>query len=232
MALTDNLVAYYKLDGNSNDSVGSNNGTDSNISYSSAKINNGAVFSGSSSKISLGNVLGSTFTSSFTVCAWVKPSSLSSPFGILSKTANNIPKPIDIHIGTAGQINVVLGNGGNYGYFSTETNTVSINNEYFIVVTWNGQLNNSSVSVSVNNISKSFTQAASFFNVGNGTDNLMFGQRSDNSYVTNGWQDEIGIWSRVLTTDEISQLYNGGAGLTHPFTTFNPAIARRRLLVR
>jgi hypothetical protein len=30
--------------------------------------------------------------------------------------------------------------------------------------------------------------------------------------------DEIGLWSRALNADEITALYNGGAGKTHPFT--------------
>lgn len=34
-----------------------------------------------------------------------------------------------------------------------------------------------------------------------------------NTYMT---MDEIGIWNRALTTSEISQLYNGGAGLVIP----------------
>lgn len=34
----------------------------------------------------------------------------------------------------------------------------------------------------------------------------------------NGLVDETGIWSRALTGAEITQLYNGGAGLAYPFT--------------
>jgi hypothetical protein len=33
--------------------------------------------------------------------------------------------------------------------------------------------------------------------------------------------DEVGIWSRVLTSTEVTQLYNGGAGLQYPFTNGN-----------
>ena len=57
MALRDNIVAYYKLDGNSNDSVGTNNGTDTAITYSVAngKINQGAGYNGSTSKITISN---------------------------------------------------------------------------------------------------------------------------------------------------------------------------------
>lgn len=34
----------------------------------------------------------------------------------------------------------------------------------------------------------------------------------------NGALDEVGIWRRVLTANEITTLYNGGAGLSYPFT--------------
>ena len=32
-----------------------------------------------------------------------------------------------------------------------------------------------------------------------------------------GIMDEVGIWNRVLSDSEITELYNGGAGLTYPF---------------
>jgi hypothetical protein len=45
------------------------------------------------------------------------------------------------------------------------------------------------------------------------------GQRGDTSLPWLGdWIDEIGIWGRVLTPAERTQLYNGGAGITYPFT--------------
>jgi hypothetical protein len=31
----------------------------------------------------------------------------------------------------------------------------------------------------------------------------------------NGWQDEVGFWSRALTQDEITALYNGGNGIVY-----------------
>lgn len=34
-----------------------------------------------------------------------------------------------------------------------------------------------------------------------------------------GLIDEVGIWKRVLSGPEITQLYNGGAGLAYPFTS-------------
>lgn len=34
----------------------------------------------------------------------------------------------------------------------------------------------------------------------------------------NGDIDEIGIWSRIITSGEVTSLYNSGAGLAYPFT--------------
>ena len=50
-----NLVSYWKLDGNSNDSKGSNNGTDTGMSYSAGLFDSAGVFNGSSSNINIAN---------------------------------------------------------------------------------------------------------------------------------------------------------------------------------
>jgi hypothetical protein len=37
--------------------------------------------------------------------------------------------------------------------------------------------------------------------------------------IANGSRiDEVGIWKRLLTSGEISDLYNGGSGLSYPFS--------------
>jgi hypothetical protein len=37
--------------------------------------------------------------------------------------------------------------------------------------------------------------------------------------------DEVGIWKRVLTAAERTQLYNGGLGYTYPFTALTQGMA-------
>ncbi len=44
MALTDSLVSYYSLEANGNDSLGTNNMTEANITYVTGKIANAASF--------------------------------------------------------------------------------------------------------------------------------------------------------------------------------------------
>lgn len=46
-------------------------------------------------------------------------------------------------------------------------------------------------------------------------DFLIGGAGSD---LWDGRIDEVGVWSRVLSASERAALYNGGAGLTHPFS--------------
>ena len=58
MALTDNLISYWKFEGNSNDSIGANNGTDTTVSYNSSygKIGQGVNTNGTlSNGINFGN---------------------------------------------------------------------------------------------------------------------------------------------------------------------------------
>ena len=71
MALTDNLIAYYKLDGNSNDSVGSNNGSDTDITYAAGNgiLVQGAGFNKTTSKIDVGSFGALT---DYSISFWVK----------------------------------------------------------------------------------------------------------------------------------------------------------------
>jgi hypothetical protein len=68
------IRAYYRFNGNSNDASGNgNNGTDTNITYSQAngRLNQGAGFNGTSSRIVLGNVL-NIGLNSLTLSTWFK----------------------------------------------------------------------------------------------------------------------------------------------------------------
>jgi Concanavalin A-like lectin/glucanases superfamily/Right handed beta helix region len=52
---------------------------------------------------------------------------------------------------------------------------------------------------------------------------------TDSSSPIDGCVDEFGIWKRLLSDSEITTLYNGGAGLTYPFTTDNAARNKRAM---
>src|SRR4051812_13528905 len=87
MSLLTNLVSYYRLDGNSNDAVGANNGSDTNISYSAGngKINNGAGFNGTSSRIAIGTSLTANYTG-LTMAGWFNTGATGAYRDLLRKT--------------------------------------------------------------------------------------------------------------------------------------------------
>ena len=49
------------------------------------------------------------------------------------------------------------------------------------------------------------------------TGRFCIGIRSTDNYPMNGYIDEIAIWNRGLTSSEVTELYNGGTGITYPF---------------
>jgi len=218
MALTDNLVSYYKLEGNSTDSVGSNNGTDTSITYSHAngKVLQGAGFGGAS-KISLGT--SSTLNpAALTITAWVKASSFANAYNaVYARTTDADGLKFNLlSVKTDGRIAVYFsGTGGTISSDGPSTTAISTGTWYLLTMTYsttagliiyiNAEVDNS---VAANGTLATIT----------GTSYI-----GEDAYYTprfwNGAIDEVGVWSRVLTPTEITQLYNYGAGLTYPFTS-------------
>src|SRR3569833_2108575 len=90
MSINTNLVSCWKLDGNSNDAVGSNNGTDSSVTYNSGngKIVQGAGVTGSTSGITVARNA-TLEAAEFSASAWFKVTSDFSNFIILAKNYTN-----------------------------------------------------------------------------------------------------------------------------------------------
>lgn len=206
MALTTNLVSYYKLDSNSNDSVASNNWTDTSITYSSWKISNCAVFNGTTSKIIWSWTWFPTWSSDRTVSLWANlTSTATSRIFQWGSDFNN-------------QLFCLYNNVGNivftdYWTSSTTLTTPSTGvwNLYtftFTGTTWSLYLNGNSTPV--------WTWTKSINTTGT---NFAFWS----SYIWwdyfDGKIDEVWVWSRVLSTSEISQLYNSWNGLSYPFAS-------------
>jgi hypothetical protein len=74
--LTNGIIAYWKLNGDSTDATGNgNNGTDTSVTYDAVdgKINQGALFNrASNSKVVIADSTALRPTNSFTANAWIK----------------------------------------------------------------------------------------------------------------------------------------------------------------
>lgn len=208
-------VAYYKLDGNSNDSVGSNNGTDTSISYSSSygKINQGASFNGSSSKIWTNNNLGLSTSSDKTFGMWYYRTGGTTSFTLDYRNNSGGNFSLTFYTNSTGGIIFNC-----KGTDVVTSSNLSTNTWYYLTTVISG----STLTAYVNGVS------IGSGTIGSGTTNA--NNFSLSSYADTpggyfqGYIDEVGIWSRVLSSGEVSELYNSGAGLQYPFTTDKPSL--------
>jgi len=216
----DGLVSYFKLDSNADNSVNASyNGTASNISWIAGKIGTAASFNGSNSLISSTQP---NVTNNFAYSLWVYPGS-------------NITIASEANLGTSGQTGqkYVIGpvNGGN----SYEGMGISVGgNGVQIVSHWTGNIpvllsysasmpntwfhivvncTNRQPSLYINNVLvrtglTAYTSAVSGSLTYLGNTYPAYGPYQ-------GYADEVACFNRVLTTSEISELYNGGSGITY-----------------
>lgn len=239
MSLLTNLVAYYKLDGNSNDATGNgNNGTDTNISYSASngKLIQGGGFSGISpgtSKIvvpALSALVNSSFLS---VSCWVKFTTITNTSQFASQYAGsgnaNNPWFFGYNF-SSNTLNFGINDltGSEFGMSPTSIFTTNI--WYHCVAVFDGtQTGNSNrcklyINGLLQTLSFSGTIPTTIIGSGMATNiPLWLGtlQTVQSSQTLNGALDEVGIWNRALTQSEVSQLYNGGTGFSFPFNSFN-----------
>ena len=222
MALTDNLVSYWKLDessGNASDSVGSNTLTNNNtVTYSAGKINNGATFVRASSQW-----LSRAYTADlnigggdFTVAGWVRRDGTTSWDHVVGMGWDEATANLLYVISISNVSMVFEWHDGAYKNVA-RTHTMTADTWFFFMAKRTG----TTISLSVNDGTVATatgtlkTTTAGSFGIGRGG--------AGASGYLNGKADEIGIWTRALSASEITELYNAGVGLTYPFTTANTA---------
>lgn len=222
---TDHLAAYYKMDGNSNDAVHTNNGTDTSISYSTtnAVINQAAQFGGAS-KIKIPS--GTDFTSPTTgisMAAWVyNTTSWTSPAiqTIVAKIDGVGTPGTYVRINMQGAQKLSATSDGDNHTIAGGT-TLAINTRYFVVMSYDG----TTLSLYLNGTkdASDLTYSAA---VTPGTGSVAIGELGDfdtAQFFAGGAIDEVGYWTCGLTSAQVTTLYNSGNGLQYPFTVANPA---------
>jgi hypothetical protein len=226
VALLDNLVSYWKLDessGNASDSVGSNTLTNNNtVTYSSGKINNGAIITGSTQSLSISDAsqTGLDITGNFSISLWWKtPSTIASATFIdkYNPGGGNNQRAYRLYydLGTAKfwfDVSSDGTSGDSYDFsYSPSTSTW-----YHLVITWtastkkgNWYVNGSALTEKTGTSVTSLFNSNATFIIGNG-----YGNNSPVNTI-----DEVGVWSRALSSTEVTALYNSGNGNQYPFST-------------
>ena len=199
MALTDNLLAFYKLsdtsDSSSNNRTLTNNG---NVSFASGKIGNAAVFDGSN-WMEQAFTLDSLNSGDFTMGAWIKSvGSYNTTYPQIVCTSNNgggLAYRMDTQ-----EFYYACQNGGEFilGY------GLPVDEQWhFILIKKTG----TEYKLFVDNNSVTGNSESTF-----GAGNMLIGS-IQGSYGFNGQIDAVGIWNRALSDAEVAELYNNGTGL-------------------
>lgn len=232
---TSNLVSWWTLDENStgtrNDAHGSNHLTDNNtVTFSNGlKIFSAHFTAANTEYLSGSNV---TISGSFTVGGWVNIDSKTAIRGFLSQwdTGSNNRRWMLRYLSSTDRLSFVISsdgaNNGGTQYAVSNDFSPSINSWYFVV----GKFEANQVTLFVNG--NVYTAAASA-SMHNGSAILTIGSgTSAGVFPMDGRIDEAFLYTRALSNDEISWLYNGGAGRSYcevtgtcatPTATFTPS---------
>ncbi len=234
MALTDNLISYWKLDessGNAADAHGSNTLTNNNTAtYAAAKINNGVTLNGSSQYMSIADAsqAGLDIVGDMSIAFWINFSSYSAStfyylMGKCTFTGNSTRQWLIFKNVTGNnKIDWEMTDGVNQirqGVAWTPTACTW----YHVVAVYDASAGavqfyvDGSALTNITGFYTSIQNTSAPFEIGSTVDGVR-------SFYTPASYDEVGIWSRALSSGEVSQLYNSGSGLAYPFsaTTFTP----------
>jgi hypothetical protein len=207
------LVAYYKMDEASGttltDALGSYNGSLTNVTVNqTGKIGKSHLYNGSSSYGSIAGI--PQFNQDFSISCWVKRGGIGTDDFIFGR-GTTTSKDRALHLGFR-ENNILT-----MAFYGDDLNTVTkytdTSNWHHIVWTYN--YTTKEKKIYYDNI-----LVASGIGTGNpnfGTANLILGNAPFSSGLFfAGNIDEVGVWvNHILTSDEITQLYNNGNGLTY-----------------
>lgn len=209
MALIDSIEAYWKLEDTADDVASytlTNTGT---TTFTSAKILAGGTFNGTNQGLNNASVIGGTsYPRSY--AGWVKFDTLARENTIFSLSDGSI------HYynlkARASDDNIVFRSNNNTEAADVDTGITAVADTWYHVAVV--QHSSTSVSLYVDG-TKTNTEATTFVATVN---DFWLGYLGRSSvWWLDGQIDEVGFWDKALSDDEVTELYNSGAGLQYPF---------------
>jgi hypothetical protein len=214
MALTDSLVAYWSLDeasgtrvdatgrGNDLSEVGSPGSTTGKISNAVDTSSGNYLSRASTSDLVTGDI-------DFTCSAWVWFDAVSPDSDIVNKWATGGFEYTLALDSVATKFRFYVEPSGFHSITATTFGVVTTGTWYF-VVWWHDAAGNT-LNICVND--GGVDTVAHTTGVTTATAAFVIGRSAFGSH--DGRVDEVGLWKRVLTSGERTQLYNAGAGLAY-----------------
>ncbi len=214
------LVSYYRMEGNSNDSKGSNNGTDTAMTYgtTNGKFGQGAGFNGSG-YITVGSP-SSLNIGQISLSFWLQVGSLAADYVPISKWWSDQASWV-MYIDGSGssgfhdkiRFHIVTNEATpSWNYKATSNDALITGTWYHVVGTYDG----STVKLYLNGQLQTETTSVSG-TLRTSSANLQIGAWGNVNTLPNGSKvDDVAIFSRALTATEVSALYNGTGGSSTP----------------
>lgn len=214
--LKNGLVSFWEMEEASStnriDAVGNSNMIDQspNVPQVTGKVNFGAGFTATNMTLLAADVAAYDFSGGASVAFWFFfVTSVPAIFTQMIRKAIPTNEWKVTFLGNSSQVFEwqAFDAGANpYTVDATTFGIPSANTWYYIVCT----ADNSNMKISVNaGTQDSAVQSAAIRNSASGI------QCGDSDSAPNYRFDQVGIWNRALTPAEITQLYNGGTGLTY-----------------
>lgn len=203
-----NLLHYYRLNANADDSVASADGTETSITYTSGHTGNAATFNGSTSNILLpSNIL--TSDTNVSVSGYFKATTNSTEYRVLALNDNGATRPYTLIRLNAGANDTIGGRVWN----STELTDVGDPTTSWRHIMLTGIEADAQVlyvdGVAVaNNTIGNFAQVTS-------NNNYLGCARTGVSKFFNGQMYGVGMWNATLTADQALAVYNKQSAGNH-----------------
>ena len=225
--LINNLISYYKAESNVNDSLTTNNGTaQGGLTYSAGKSGNAFNLNGTNAYVELGDVM-DVGTSSWSYSTWFNTSQSFFTSFLFGKTIAAGVRGRVISLIDNQKIQIIFdADASNVIVVETPATSILPNIWYHAVIQIDRTdkiklyLNGSAVTLTTTNGTNNLAPySATNYNTNNPF-RIGSGTSADNvtpSQFYSGKIDEFGIWNRVLTQLEITDLYNAGTGKFYPY---------------
>lgn len=220
--LRTNLIGWWEFESGAitTDAHGSNTLTNNNaVTSVSGKVSNAAQFVAASSQ-SLTRASDATIATGdidFSLAMWVNPTTSTNCVVAKDNAAfAGMEYRCGIRFTDANRFYFTIGdNGGVSETVDYAGSSVSTSSWYFVAVICDKtsslikiSVNDGTVSTTAKTITVAAVAGAAF----------SIGKRGASTEFFNGLVDQMGFWKKALSASEITQLYNGGAGVTYAAT--------------
>ena len=209
-SLTDDIVSYYKFDENTGtvagDSVGSNDSTINGATWTTGKINSGLDFDGTNDNVDTNNRFFSS--GEFAINLWVYPER-SAVEGLVGQHSGADSQRSFLYLNNRDISIQIAGT-------AHSTGTLATLNEWQMITATRDSSNIVRLYKNGVQIGSNYSNSGTWQNI-----DLFIGSNSGSQFYFQGLLDEVGLWNRALTADEVEELYNNGNGLQYPFPSLN-----------